>query len=73
MPATVMLGPPVMVSPLVSIFVLPVVTLPSPVRSMFLASLTSSVSVPLATTPMLPLVSWVPSLCPPVTLTVSPS
>ena len=50
----------------------PVLTLPSLPKSMFFASWTVSLSVPSATTPILPVVSFVASVSPPTTLTVCP-
>ena len=56
-PAAVTLGPPVMVKPLLFTTVLPAVRLPEEPRLIFSANLMDKVSLPLASTPILSLVS----------------
>ena len=67
----VTLGPPVIVKPLLSILVLPVVTLPLVPKLTVSASLISSWLLPFDTTPILPLVN-VP-VAPPLTFRSSPN
>ena len=70
MPDLVTLGPPLTVKPSLLIMVSPAFTLSTLIS---LANLMSNLSVPSATTPMLPSESLAASVTPPTKLTVSPN